>query len=109
MDIIEQNKILEKKIVKLENELEELRQSTEKVLFKNKIKEFIEQIENNSIKDINKELYLYINNIKNDFEKQLKDNIILHLCDFLLNDSELYHINDSNLLVDKLNKFVNLI
>ena len=109
MDIIEQNGILKKQIAKLEKELEELKQNTGKALFKNKIKEFIEQIENNHIKDINKEFFLYINNIKNDFEKQIKDNIILHFCDFLLNDSELYHINDSKLIVDKLNKLVNLI
>jgi hypothetical protein len=108
-NIFEENKKLKENIVKLENELKEFKQNTEKQIFKNKIKEFITQIENNSIKDINKELYLYINNIKNDFEKQVKDNIILQLCDFLLNDSELYHINDSKLIIDKLNKLTNLI
>ncbi len=108
-NIIEQNIILQKKIVELEKEIDELKINTVKAVFKNKIKDFINQIENNNIKDINKELFLYINNIKNDLEKQIKDNIILQLCNFLLNDNEIYHIDEPKLVIDKLNKFINFI
>jgi hypothetical protein len=105
----EENMILGKKIVELEKELDELKLNTAKVMFKNKIKDFVNQIENNNVKDINKELFLYIYNIKNDLEKKIKDNIIIKLCNFILNDGELYHIYEPVLIIERLNKLINLI
>ncbi len=74
-----QNILLEKKIIKLEGELFELKDTAGRVLFKNKIKEFIKQIENNDIQDVNKALFLYINNIKNDLDKIIKNNVVVQL------------------------------
>ncbi len=108
-DYKEQNILLQKKIIKLERELDELRETTGKAVFKKKMMEFISQIENNNINDIHKELYLYIDNIKINFEKKIKDNIILSLCNFILNDTELYHINEPKLIIEKLNKLMLLI
>jgi hypothetical protein len=105
----EQNIILQKKIVELEKEIDELKLDTGKALFKNKIKDFVNYIENNKVKDINKELFLYIDNIKNDLEKKIKDNIIIQLCNFILNDGELYNIGEPILIIERLNKLINLI
>ncbi len=109
MDIFEQNIILQKKIDELEHELYELKQKTSKALLKTKIKEFINYIEKEQVVDINKELFLYIHNVKSDLVKKIKDNMVIQLCNFLLNDNELYHNNDPIIIIEKLNKFIYLI
>ncbi len=82
--ILEENIKLQKEIYKLQDELHIVKQNNEINLFKNKIYNLIEDINNNNLKDINKDIYLYIYNIKEEHEKNLKNSFVNKKCDYLL-------------------------
>ena len=95
--LIEQNLLYQKQIIKLQEEIFELKQNNDLNIFKNKIFNLIDKLENNE-EDI-KDTYLYIQKIKNEFENKLKNNIILKKCNYLLNEIE---TNDAKDFIDKL-------
>jgi hypothetical protein len=97
-NLLEQNTILQKQILKLQAEIFELQQNNDLNIFKNKIYNLIDKLENNDINDINKDTYLYIHNIKIDIENKLKDNIILQKCNYLLNEIETNDINNNDFI-----------
>ncbi len=104
-----QNLILQNQIKELENELVELRKNTAKHFIKNKINYFINNINipDSSIEDINKDFYLYIQSIKNDCEKKIKEHNTIHFCNFLLTFIEQHDIKDKQCLMDRINKLMN--
>ncbi len=84
--LLEQNVLLQKQILKLEEEIHIIKQKDEVNMFKNKISNLIDDIQNNKKKD--EEIYNYIHNIKIDYENKIKNNIILKQCDYILNQIE---------------------
>jgi hypothetical protein len=95
---MEENELLKEKIIKLEKEIYELKNNhieSIKLNINNYLLEL--QKNNDEIVDINKDLYIFIQNIKNNYENKLKNNKIIHFCNYLLNEIEQNNINNIDL------------
>jgi hypothetical protein len=106
--LLEENIRLQKEIFKLQDELHMIKQNNEIIFFKNKIYNLIEEINNNKITDINREIYLYIHNIKYEHENKFKNNFINQQCDYLLYEIEHNNIDCKEKFLNKLKYIINI-
>jgi hypothetical protein len=106
--LIEENIKLKKEICKLQDELHMIKQTNEINFFKNKIYNLIEEINNNTLVDINRDIYLYIHNIKYEYENKIKNSFVNQQCDYLLYEIEHYNINCKEDFLNKLKNIINI-
>ena len=84
---MEEIDLLKEKIKQLEKEITEIKNNDCENI-KLTISNYLIELQNNNTIDKNKDLYLFIQNIKNDYENKLKNNKIIHFCNYLLNEIE---------------------
>jgi hypothetical protein len=106
--LLEENIKLQREIYKLQDELHIIKQTNEINFFKNKIYNLIEEINNNKLFDINRDVYLYIHNIKYEYENKIKNSFVNQKCDYLLYEIEHYNINNKDDFINKLKNIINI-
>ena len=100
--LLEQNRLLQKEIFRLQDELHQIKQNNDINIFKKNIYNLIEEIENNKFSE--KDIYLYINNIKNKEEMKINNNLILQKYNYLLDEIE--HNYNKDDFINKLKLFI---
>ena len=106
--LVDENIRLQKEIYRLQDELHMINQNNDVIFFKNKIYNLIEEINNNRLNDINRDIYVYIYNIKYEYENKLKYTFVNQKCDYLLYEIEHNNINNKDDFINKLKNIIDI-